>query len=313
MTTEAGLVDFYQRQQQEPELIHWSLGGLDTKLRTEPGDFVVIGGYSSAGKTALSLQLAWGQAEQRRVGYFSLETKPEKLIDRTVSMVTGVDFGRIKSHTLTGEDWTSCAEHSAAINARQLELIKAGGLSVADIQALALSGRYELIYIDYLQLIRAEDARRSDYEKVSQISRDLHTMAQITGITVVALSQLSRPEKKAGKESAPTMHSLRQSGQIEQDADGILLLYKEAPNDPASRRCLKLAKNKDGEAGGVILLDFRGSTQTFAPAERTSSTGAYFSGIGRDIKRRTLAGQTKITEITTPDPDLPFGPQGVSQ
>ena len=85
---------------------------------------------------------------------------------------------------------------------RKLEVIQAGGLTVVDIQALSLAGRYDVIYIDYLQLIEPEDRRRTDYEKVTQISKDLHTMAQTTGITVCALSQLSRPQKGGEQEKA---------------------------------------------------------------------------------------------------------------
>lgn len=197
------------------------------------------------------------------MGYFSLETKPEKIIDRTVASVCGVDFGRIKGHALTQEDWDACAARSKAYTTRKLEVIKAGSLSVTDIQALALAGQYEIIYVDYLQLVEPEDRRRSETEIVAQISKDLHTMAQTTGITVCALSQLSRPEKSGREEKAPGLHSLRQSGQIEQDADGVMLLYKEEPDNPQSRRCLKIAKNKEGIAGGIAYLVFDGAHQRF--------------------------------------------------
>ena len=88
-------------------------------------------------------------------------------------------------------------------------------------------------------------------------------MAQTTGITICALSQLSRPDKSGAQEKAPGLHSLRQSGQIEQDADGVMLLYKEEPDKPKSRRCLKIAKNKEGQAGGIAYLDFDGAHQRF--------------------------------------------------
>lgn len=145
------------------------------------GDFLVIGGYPSAGKTALSVQFAWSQAEKLKIGYFSLETKPEKLIDRTVAMVTGLDFGKIKRHHLGQDDWLVCKKHVASMSTRNLDVIQASGLSVADIQALSLAGQYDVVYIDYLQLIHPEDPRRSDFEQVTQISKGLHTMAQTTG------------------------------------------------------------------------------------------------------------------------------------
>ena len=263
VTMEQGLLDFYERQRTPANLVPWGLERVDGTLRCEYGDFVVLGGYPSAGKTALSLQLAWTQARDKRVGYFSLETKPEKMIDRTVTAVCGVDFGRIKAHKLEEGDWREIEYRSTAMVGRKLEIIQAGGLSVVDIQALALAGRYDIIYVDYLQLVAAEDRRRSDFEQVTQISKDLHTMAQTTGITVCALSQLSRPQKGGEQEKAPGLHSLRQSGQIEQDADGVLLLYKEEPKNPRSRRCLKIAKNKDGEAGGIAYLVFDGAHQRF--------------------------------------------------
>lgn len=260
---EQGLLDFHDRMTKPAKRLRWGLPKVDATMKAEPGDFIILGGYPSAGKTAMSLQFAWEQAKDKRVGYFSLETKPEKLIDRAVATVCGVDFGRIKDHKLTTEDWYGVERWQTYFVGRKLEVIQSGGLSVADIQALTLSQRYEIIYIDYLQLVAPEDRRRSAFEQVTQISTDLHTMAQTTGVSIVALSQLVRPERSGEQEKAPGMHSLRQSGQIEQDADGILLLYKENPKDRQSRRCLKIAKNKEGEAGGIVTLDFDGTHQRF--------------------------------------------------
>lgn len=291
---EQGLLDFYDRQRRPANLVPWGLDKVDGTFRCEYGDFVVLGGYPSAGKTALSLQLAWTQAKDKRVGYFSLETHPDKIMDRTVTAVCGVDFGRIKEHTLQDEDWREIECRSTAMVGRKLEIIQAGGLSVVDIQALALAGRYDIIYIDYLQLIAPEDRRRSDVEQVTQISKDLHVMAQTTGITVCALSQLSRPQKGGEQEKAPGLHSLRQSGQIEQDADGVLLLYKEEPNNPRSRRCLKIAKNKDGEAGGIVYLVFDGAHQRFKP-----------SVVDKPVRREPEYKQMTFTSLPDSEP-IPF-------
>lgn len=294
MTMEQGYLDFYERQKAPANLMSWGLPRVDETIKAEYGDFVVLGGRPSAGKTALSLQMAWHQAQTRRVGYFSLETKPEKIIDRTVAAVCGVDFGRIKDHSMTEEDWAACAVRAGRFTERKLEVIKAGGLSVVDIQALALAGRYDIIYVDYLQLIEPEDRRRSDVEKVTQISKDLHTMAQTTGITVCALSQLSRSLQSGEQEKAPGLHSLRQSGQIEQDADAVMLLYKEEPNNPSSRRCLKIAKNKDGTAGGIAYLVFDGTHQSFQ-----------VSVVDVPMKREPQYKQYKFEELP-PNTPTPF-------
>lgn len=294
VSMEQGLLNFYERQRQPANLIPWGMEKVDGTFRCEYGDFVVLGGYPSAGKTALSLQLAWTQAKDKRVGYFSLETHPDKIMDRTVTAVCGVDFGRIKEHTLQDADWREIEYRSSAMVGRKLEIIQAGGLSVVDIQALALARRYDIIYIDYLQLIAPDDRRRSDVEQVTQISKDLHVMAQTTGITVCALSQLSRPKQDGENEKAPGLHSLRQSGQIEQDADGVLLLYKEEPNNPRSRRCLKIAKNKDGEAGGIVYLVFDGAHQRFKR-----------SVVDKPVRREPEYKQMTFTSLADSEP-IPF-------
>lgn len=303
VTAEQGFLDFCDRQQTAANLISWGMDKVDETLRVEyGGDFIVLGGYPSAGKTAFSLQLAWNQSRVKRVGYFSLETKPEKIIDRAVAAVCGVDFGRIKSHSLNEQDWAACEASSRHFVGRNFEVIQAGGLSVVDIQALALAGRYDMIYIDYLQLIAPEDRRRSDVEQVSQISKDLHTMAQTTGISICALSQLSRPGKSGEQEKAPGLHSLRQSGQIEQDADGVMLLYKEEPNNPRSRRCLKIAKNKDGEAGGIVYLDFDGLHQRFKESFNLPKR--------KPVVREPEYKQVAFTELSAAeDADNPFAPK----
>lgn len=245
-----------------PSYYRWGFARLDQSLYVEQGDFVVIGGYSSAGKTLLSLQFAKTLAETRRVGYFTLETSPKKLTDRLIAHMGRIPLSAIKDHNLNDEQWMAAAQAANNLSLLHLDFIPASGMTVRDIQAIALSQRYEAIFIDYLQLIQAKGGSR--YEIVTNISSGLHTMAQAHGITVIALAQLSRPEQsKDGKQSAPSMHSFRESGQIEQDADVALLLYQTNPNDYRSRRMLKCGKNKDGERFAMELA-FDGPLQTLS-------------------------------------------------
>lgn len=249
---------FLERHRTEKQYLPWGFRELDRSLYCESGDFVILGGYPSAGKTALALASAWRQSEDKRVGFYSLETSEYKLQDRAMTMISKVPFDRIKRNQLSEDDVCGAALAARQIDRHSLDLIQASSMTVDDIQALTLAKGYEIIYIDYVQLIRPTDSRRSRTEQVAQISMDLHRMAQDTGVTVVGLSQLSRDDG----EKAPKMSSLRESGQLEQDADVVLLLYKEEPNHPRSRRCLKVAKNKEGEIFGVMLA-FDGATQTF--------------------------------------------------
>jgi len=247
------------------DYLTWGIPSLNDRVHVEPGDFIVLGGYPSAGKTALALQFVRHIAREKRVGYFYLENNDKKLFDRMVSSTTLVPFGKIKTHELGEDDFQSIVSMQADLLLPKVEFVGASGMTVADIRSVALSRHYDLIVVDYLQKIRGDRNRRNtgDFERVSQISSDLQEMGQQTGIYIMALSQLSRPEKKNGKTPAPTMASLRQSGQIEQDADVVMLVYAEDETMP-KLRTLKLAKNKEGVANIAMRMTFDGDTQTFA-------------------------------------------------
>lgn len=264
MNMEEMLISFSERHTTPHEYITWNFPKLDKQLYTDLGDMVVLGGYPSAGKTALAVAFAYHQANQYRVGFYSLETNRYKLADRLISNMASIDMGSIKRGEIDEQQWERFARESDRIRVRKLELIEASGMSAQDIQADALANRYEVIYVDYLQLIEPESRRMNRAEQVSGISRDLQKLAHGNNILVVALSQLTRPETtKEGNAVEPTMSDLRESGQIEQDADAIMLLYLERPETPnESRRVLKIGKNKEGTRGRVYLV-FDGQYQRF--------------------------------------------------
>lgn len=261
-TMDDALRSFMERHTSTPEYITWPIPELNDRLYVERGDFVIIGGYPSAGKSAWALQCAWHWAKKYKVGFFSLETSSEKLFDRQMSAVVGLTMNDIKRNQIDDADWSRLYCASGEITARKLELIQAGGMSAEDIRAVTAMRGYDIIIIDYLQLIQGKGYNRT--EEVSRISIALHTLSQSTGTLVVALSQLSRPEKGA-EDKEPTMSSLRESGQIEQDADLIMLLYLRDSKKPSGKRYLRIRKNKEGTCP-KILLNFDGSHQTFARA-----------------------------------------------
>ena len=174
---------------------------------------------------------------------------------------------KIKTNDLTETEMLALNRSAEELYSLPIEFYSAGGMTVNDIQARTLANRYQVVIIDYLQLIRS--GGRDLREQVTAISKGLHTMCQAHGVCVIALSQLSRPEKDKGKLVPPSMSSLRESGQIEQDADIVMLIYKEDPNDPRSRRYLKIAKNKEGELDR-LLLDCDGGTQTLSQSKSES-------------------------------------------
>ena len=289
VTMEQALLDFYDRHKTKKEYFTWGLDKLNDRLFVEEGDLVVLGGYSSAGKTLLAIMFAWHLANcGKKVGFYSLETGEKKLEDRLIAYNMRMDFGKIKRSELTEADYEALAIASSRLIKPQLEWVAASGMSVEEIRASALSRGFDVIFIDYLQLIQS--GARSRYEGVTDISIGLHQLSQSTGITVVALSQLSRPEKSGDGAKAPTMASFRDSGQIEQDADVAMLLYKEE-DTPNSRRVLHIAKNKEGEIGKIYLA-FDGQHQRLyesavdAPAPRKRREPEYkqvqFYDLGSD-------------------------------
>ncbi len=260
VTAAQGFEQLLRRQDQPVDYLRWGIPKLDQRLYASLGDFIVVGGRPSAGKTALALNLAAHIAKTYKTAFFSLETSDQKLFDRYFASQAGVDFGRVKRRALTPLDKQRLEEQRQAARESKLSIVNAGGMSVQEIQAMTLSGRYQAIFVDYLQLIPAQG--RSRAEEVARVSMALHTLARTQGVAVVALAQLSR---SAGGE--PRMDSLKESGQIEQDADAVLLLYRQQEDSLENQnRYLETVKNKEGRTGR-ILLQFDGGTQTFTQAD----------------------------------------------
>lgn len=260
---------FYIRHDPDakPVYLDFGMDDINDNVYAGRGDMIVIGGYPSDGKTSLALTLAVRMAKTQRVGFYSYETDADKLFDRIVAMTAQVGLPKLKLNAMNENDWDAVAAVSTRLGAVKLELVEASGMTVQDIRAHSLSKRYDVVFIDYLQKIRSDITGRGaadQFQVVSKISSDLQQFGRQTGTPVIALSQLSRPEKtKAGKIPPPTLSALRSSGQIEQDADVVMLLYREEPDNSRSRRILNIAKNKEGEANIALMLTFDGQTQTF--------------------------------------------------
>ena len=259
--------DFIARvtSKERPEYLPWGLPTADRMLYTQPGDLVLLGGYPSAGKTMLSVHMALAQAKKYRVGYYSLETQPEKMADRIFAHMAGVDMKAIKKHSCSREELRELVRAANTfVTETPVAYYQGSKWSAEQIAASAVAHREQIIYIDYLQQVRGPG--RDAYARVSAVSQALKEFAQSARVAVVALAQFSRPEKIVVKGRQlmvpPTMAAFRDSGQLEQDADAAFLLWPEDPNNNRSRRILKLGKNKEGEKF-TRYLAFDGATQTF--------------------------------------------------
>lgn len=253
-----GIDNYIRKLDDKPEYISTGLRALDNNLHLVPGNFVVIGGRPSAGKTALSLQLACEIAKSgRKVAYFSLETDPDTLYARIIANQLGVPLHTVKNKTVSINELDRLAD----IKKYPLFVRSAAGKSVGWIKTQSIRMQAKVVFIDYLQLIHQAGAK-DRYSAVTEISMALHEFAQSTGTLVVALAQLNRETARAG--IPPTAADLRESGQIEQDADAIILLAQKVKTQkrPEEHYHFALEKNKEGNVGSLDIT-FQMETQQF--------------------------------------------------
>lgn len=242
-TYEDVLNDYVLHMDEKPVYIKTGLERLDEALHISPGDFIIIGGRPSAGKTALSLQIAASMAKQNyTVYYFSLETSKRKLGARLMANQIYCPLDTVKNKAVSLNEIDGQAKNMKM----PLYIRSAAGKNVAWMKSQALRKKAQVIFVDYLQLIH-ETGVKDRYAAITAISIALHELAQTTGIVVVALAQLNRNPSKPG--ATPTNSDLRESGQIEQDADAIILLSGDNPD----KYLFRLSKNKEGEIGDLPI------------------------------------------------------------
>ena len=252
------------RPEDRPRYMPCGFAALDGRVRISRGKFVILGGYPSSGKTALALTMAFAMSRNYRVGFFSLETDFRTVFNRLCASVCGISYAHVQDGALTPDERQDLTEIAALCGGFDLTVEHASRLNVQSLQTAALSGRYDVIFVDYLQLLESDlrrDATR--YEQTTRVSMELHRFAQDRGVAVVALSQLSRPDKAQKKPRRPQMSDLRESGQLEQDADVVMILAQDTENPDSGDRLLYIDKNKDGRLG-MVRLAFEGEIQRFS-------------------------------------------------
>lgn len=243
-------VDFYARQRGEkPVYIKCGYPTLDKYTYLEPGDMVIIGARPSDGKTMSSLNLAIGWAQHGyKVAYYSLETSGRKLFDRLLASWAGLPLGEIKRGEVPTDD-AELMEDCRSFCQLPIMLCDAAGRTVSWMRAQAARVGAQIAVVDYLQIV--DGPGKSPYETVTGVSKALHTWAQADKVMVVALSQLSR----SGAGGSPKLTDLRESGQVEQDADLILLLSRKVDADTGETDdyIWDIAKNKEGQVGAIHM------------------------------------------------------------
>lgn len=217
------------------------------------GGLYILGARPAVGKSTFALNLADGIAGN--LLFVSLEMSPEQILAKRVSRLTGYTASKLLSGQLPDKAWEAVAMATTSIDKSGVYINSRYDLTVQEIHLLAQSvPELRCIILDYLGLIQPATRSGSTYEQVSAISRELKRMAVSLNVPVVCLCQLSRKIEER-KDKKPMLSDLRDSGAIEQDADGVLFLYREdyytgSPADgfPSTVE-LTVAKNRHGKTG----------------------------------------------------------------
>lgn len=201
----------------------------------QPGNLVIVAARPSMGKTTLALNIAqYASAESKKkvpCVIFSLEMGKEELVMRFLASIARVDFGRMRTGHFHDTDWPKLTRAAGVLHDAKIFIDDSPSISVLELRSKARRLKSEhdigLIIVDYLQLMKGSSNPESRQQEISEISRALKALAKELNVPVIALSQLNRElEKRADKR--PMMSDLRESGAIEQDADVIMFVYREA-------------------------------------------------------------------------------------
>ena len=314
--------DFFDRMADETpaDFLDWGFEALNRHVHITQGRFVVLAAESSVGKTALALQMARGLAKGgKRVGFFSLETSAPDAADRIMANAGDVSLTAIKRKTLTAPVLARMADDAQAMSGVVLDLIESAGCTVDDIRALTLSRRYDVVFVDYVQLIRAKGDEPSD--QVRAVSMALHTLAIQLGVTVVGLSQVTPPPKnQKGQRPELSKDNLRESRQLIHDAEAILILDLADLTDYGSNRILKVDKNKDGPCCRLILsFDAARMRFEYVPPPEDESVARARERVevmdrhrlermakAAAVDRVAIDGQVGFTELADDGEEVPF-------
>ncbi|AAR34325.1 replicative DNA helicase [Geobacter sulfurreducens] len=252
----------------------------------QPGDLIIIAGRPSMGKTAFSLNIAQYAAAHADpplpVAVFSLEMSKESLVMRLLCSESRVDASRLRTGHLVDTDWHKLTHGADKLSKARLYIDDTPAIPVLEMRAKARRLKAEnglgMIVVDYLQLMRGS-SQESRQQEISEISRSLKALAKELDVPVVALSQLNR-SLESRTDKRPMMSDLRESGAIEQDADVIMFVYRDAVYcDDCKKRdgsCTKghekdaeiiIGKQRNGPIGSVNLL-FNGEFTKFENMEK---------------------------------------------
>jgi replicative DNA helicase len=237
------------------------------------GDMIVIAGRPSMGKTAFALNIAEYVGVEMRlpVAIFSLEMSGPQIAMRMLSSIGRIDQQRIRNGKLTDDEWDKMTGALGKLHDAPIEIDETGAINATDLRARArrlarkYGGKLGLIVIDYLQLMTSTKDNENRATEISEISRSIKALAKELNVPILALSQLSRKVEERN-DKRPLMSDLRESGAIEQDADIIMMMYREEYYKPDTQDKgiaeVGIGKHRNGPTG-TVKLTFLGEYTKF--------------------------------------------------
>ena len=230
-------------------------------------DLVIIGARPAMGKTSLALNIARNTAMmgKKKVLFFSLEMTKKQLAQRVLATEARIESTKMRTGNINGEEWGRLATAAAVLSNCELYFDDTSEMTVPEMKSRIRRLRdVDAVFVDYLQLMKSGTRTEGRVQEVSEITRNLKLMAKDLNIPVVVLAQLARRTEANGKSHRPQLSDLRESGSIEQDADIVIMLYRDeyyAENngeDPKSEE----EKPAVNEAEFIISKNRHGPTNT---------------------------------------------------
>ena len=283
----------------------------------QSSDLVIVAGRPGMGKTAFAISMCIYPAMELKtpIAVFSLEMSNEQLVSRLQASLSGVNVSKIVKKQLSEEDIMLIRGKAGELSNTPIYIDDTPNISLLDLKGkarkLKKENNVQMIVIDYLQLMRSGTKTQSREQEIAEISRGLKALAKELSVPIIALSQLSRGVESRGGDKKPMLQDLRESGQIEQDADMVLFCYRPeyygiidyevGGNDfeTSGLFMLLIAKHRNGELGEIPLKFIHEQTkvtnhefsQKYAPNVANSNNSCTF------VQQSNKFEQTGFTQL----------------
>lgn len=306
-----------------------SLSKLNKKLNGyQNSDLIILAARPGMGKTAMILsEILECGLNNIPVAFFSLEMSEVQIINRLLSIISGINIAKINNKNLSYDEWTYLKKCGELLSSLPIIIEDTGGLSPIELKIKASKFKREkgikMIVVDYLQLMKIKNKKVNNREnEISEISQSLKNLAKDLDVPVIALSQLSRAVEQRGSSKRPMLSDLRDSGSIEQDADVVMFIYRpeyykiqqwddDEQSNTENEAEIDVAKYRHGETGYCrVACDLQYMRFMDLEIKNSNLSQKYFKNSEEliELEKKTipLIEPNEAFSITDESEDIPF-------